>query len=258
MTFQQYIDNPLGKKNAVFHNREMYKTMYTEKFGAVNLREAGKVSYKLFHDEKNDAYYCYINIPSEVVPKFYYDVVAKFSTADNGLRTSNTLNDYDVQFYSNDPSFVFTYLRVFLKNGMFIEELKSKSPKLALRKDPVEKNPYEIPGYVKSLYFAFLYMKKYNLFSKSIYHNYGSNYSKRDLLNLITDADKKIADRSIEGEKIRKEKKVEKLKAQKEREASPTEPRKTVGNIRATKTVGKIGSIGSSKTVKSVKTVKRK
>ena len=32
MSFQQYIDNPLGKRNAVFSQRDLFKNLYTEKF----------------------------------------------------------------------------------------------------------------------------------------------------------------------------------------------------------------------------------
>ena len=257
MTFDQYIDNPLGKKNAVFHNKDMFKAMYTEKFGAVNLREAGKLSYQLFHHDKSDSFYCYLKIPSEVVPRFYYDVVIRFYTTDNGLRTSTVLNDYDVQFFSNDPAFVFTYLRVFEKNDMYIKDLKSKSPKLALKKDPVEKNPYMIPGYVKSIYFAYLYMKKRNLFLKANYRNFGSTYDKKKLLSLIEDTDKKIEDRQREGEKIAKEKRREKANSNRDTDSVPVSTNKSIHNIGTVKRVSSNNRVKSIGSVKSVKRAKR-
>jgi len=45
MSFQQYIDNPMGKRNAVFSQRDLFKQLYTEKFDKVFLREAGKINY---------------------------------------------------------------------------------------------------------------------------------------------------------------------------------------------------------------------
>lgn len=42
MTFQQYIDNPMEKKNAVFSQRDMFRKFYTDKFDAVFLREVGR------------------------------------------------------------------------------------------------------------------------------------------------------------------------------------------------------------------------
>ena len=210
MTFQQYIENPLGKKNAVFSQREMYKAMYTEKFDAVTLREAGRLHYELFYDKPGDTYYAYIKIPSEVVPKFYYDVVIKFTTKDNGLRVANTLKDYDVAFFSNDPAFVFTYEWVFHKNGMFVDELKPRASKLALKKNPKEKNPYEVPGYVKSIYFAYLSMKRSNLFSKALYTEVGKPFNLKYLLSQVDDSDHKIAQRQELGEQVAKKKAKEK------------------------------------------------
>lgn len=180
--------------------------MYVEKFDKVIVREAGKINYKLYYDKGHDQFYILIKIPSEVVPKFYYDVVIQFYTDDNGIRTDATLQDYNVKFFSNDPAFVFTYLRVFRKNDMFVEALKEKSPKLALNKDPKEKNPFEIPGYVKSIYFAYLYMKAHNLFLKSNYTMYGDKYDKSILVRQVEEADSKIAKRQSEGERVAKEK----------------------------------------------------
>ena len=85
MTFQQYIDTPMGKRNAVFSQRDMYKTMYTEKFNQVFLREAGKINYTTFIDKSKDRYAIHIKIPSETVKDFYYDAVILFYTNDADL-----------------------------------------------------------------------------------------------------------------------------------------------------------------------------
>lgn len=206
MTFQQYIDNPLGKKNAVFSQRDLFRTLYTDKFDKILLREAGNIKYTLYQDKKHDRYVAHIKVPSETVNKFYYDAVIYFYTDDPAAHASGNLNDYKVKFFSNDPAFVFTYLRVFLKNDLFFEDMKPKSSKLALTKDPKEKNPYEIPGYSKILYFAFLYMKSRNLFNKSWYTEYAKDYSATELLKHVDHTDKKIADRQELGEKVAKEK----------------------------------------------------
>ena len=62
MTFDQYIDNPMGKSNAVFSQREQAKAMYTEKFEQINLRENNKLTYQLFVDKTHDAYYVYMRL----------------------------------------------------------------------------------------------------------------------------------------------------------------------------------------------------
>lgn len=264
MTFRQYIENPLGKKNAVFSQRDIFKDLYTRKFDAVFMREAGKIVYYLYYDKKNDTFFAHIKIPSEVVPKFYYDVVIKFSTDDNGLRVGNSLSQYDVRFFSNDPAFVFTYERVFLKLGMFVEECKPKASKIALRKDPKEKNPYEVPGYVKSIYFAYLFMQRNNLFSKAMYHQMGIPFRSKALLAQIEDTDKKVADRQIKGEEVAKKNAKEK-KGKEDRRVSGVKARQSnlnrlSGNSKVTKITDRVKTVkpvGVIKSVSKTKPVKR-
>ena len=259
MSFQQYIDNPMGKKNAVFSQRDLYKKLYTEKFDKLILREAGKIDFKLYIDKKKDIYVAHIKIPSETVNNFYYDAVILFYATDAEQHSSPNLNSYYVKFFSNDPAFVFTYLRVFLKNDLFIEDLKSKSSKLALKKDPKEKNPYEVPGYSKILYFAYLFMKSKNLFNKQFYDSYAEKYSAKKLADSVEHTDIKIAKRQELGEKVLKEKAKEEKQERKEdskktKEADIISPS---NNIRSTPTVKNISRTKTVKTTPTTKTTKR-
>ena len=255
MTFQQYIDNPLGKKNAVFSQRDMFKALYTEKFNKVLLREAGKINYTLYVDKKKDRYVIHIKIPSETVKDFYYDAVILFYSNDPVAKSSPSLQEYYVKFFSNDPAFVFTYLRVFFKNDMFFEDLKPKSSKLALKRDPTEKNPYQIPGYSKILYFAFIYMKLKNLFIKSVFESQVNQYSAKELLKNVEHTDTKILARQEEGRRqavqIAREKK-------KEHKPEPSTNRivNKSGNIKAVKVVKPSRATVSSKMSKTSKVTK--
>lgn len=249
MTFKQYIENPLGKRNAVFSQRDMYKALYTDKFDKLFLREAGKINFKMYYDD-NDKFYIHIKIPSEGVKNFYYDAVIMFYTDDAAVHSQPTLENYNVKFFSNDPAFVFTYLRVFLKNDLFFEDLKVKSSKLALKEDPKQTNPYQIPGYSKILYFAYLFMKMKNLFAKYMYKTYGSKYIKKDFLKEIMHTDEKIALREELGRKETEEKRKEEIKERKE-ELKRDNPQKNVS-----KSSNKIGLVKSTKSVKSTSSVK--
>lgn len=259
LTFDQYIINPMGKSNAVFSQREMAKTMYTEKFDRVNLRENGNFYYQLFFDKGNDEFFCYIKIPSEAMEGFYYDVAIKFSTKDNGLRTSATLELYDVQFFSNDPAFVYTYANVFNKLGLFIPELKSKGSKKAFKNDPVERNQYQIPGYVKSLYFAYLYMKSHLLFVKNTYRAAGTPYSGAKLKALIMDTEKKLEERQqLEKDKALAKRKEKETKRKAEKQAADTAKHiKFVEDIPETKRVLGVKTAKKSKTTKKIGSVKK-
>ena len=78
---------------------------------------------------------------------------------------------------------------------------------MALRNKPEERNPYEIPGYVKSLYFCFLHMKSRSLFNKTYWKNYAEDFNIKKLLNTIEASDKKVADRQRLGEVAKQKKK---------------------------------------------------
>ena len=143
MTLNQYILNPMGKNNAVLNAnmREFMRKTYMSKFDNVLLREKGSISYYLYHDKKRNIYWAHIKVPSEVVKEFYYDLVFKFTANEKVSGGGQDLFEYNVQFYSNDPAFVFTYAHVFLENNLFIKELASKMSKEAIKKKPTEKNP---------------------------------------------------------------------------------------------------------------------
>lgn len=248
MSFDKYIDNPSG--GSVYTNRNMYKQMYKEKFSAVLLREQGKIHYELYTiNDGKDSHYIYMKIPSEVIPEFYYDVVIQLYTTNNGIKNEANLRRYSVKFYSNDPAFVYTFAHSFAKNNLFITDLELKMSKQALRTKAVMKNPKDNVWYVKSLYFAYLTMEKYNLFSKPMFSNNGKPYKKKELLNKITQAEIKVQQRQDEAERINREKAKELEKQKREKRLD-----RPVNNKNNTK-VSKTSKV--SKTAKSSKKTKR-
>ena len=258
MTFNQYIDNPMGKSNAVFSQREAYKATYTEKFDKVLVKENGTFGYTLMWDKNKDEYYCVMKVPSEST-KMYYDVVIKFYTNDNALYTSPILTGYDVKFFSNDPAFVFTYLRVFYKNNMFVEELKGKASKKALKEDPTQRNTYMVPGYVKSIYFAFLYMKAKGLFNKSHYKGTGVAYNKAKLNSLVTDTDTKLEERTDAGKQANAARKAERQKqVTKTAEEKMNIPSNAVSTSKNVRISNSVATVKNANNVRRSKTVKRK
>ena len=250
MTFPEYIQNPAGKQNAVFSQREMYRTIYTQKLDKILLMENNKIDYTLYTN--GDEYYIHIKIPSEVVEKFYYDVVVRFYSEDNTSSIKPTLKGYNVQFFSNSPDFVFTYAHVFMEKDLFIEDLKPKMSKLAIKKSADIKNPDGVVGYVKGLYFTYLIMENRGLFNKSKFKLYAKKYSKKEVLHNIENADDKIAKRQEEGDK--KEKQKKKPPEEKKERNSELSVKPVVSKTPITK----IGSPKPMKTVKRTTTIKKK
>lgn len=206
MTYDQYIQNPMGIANAVFSNRDMYRELYMNKLDKILVREMGKIDYTLY--KSKNKYYVYIKIPSEVIEKFYYDVVIEFSEPEDKSLMDSTLKNYNVKFYSNDPSFVYTFAHAFIKNKLFIEELKDVMSPEAIKKVAVEKNPSNQVGYVKSIYFAYLILKRENVFNKKKFI-LAKDINWKELQKNITPADLKIAQRQDAAkEKAAKNKRV--------------------------------------------------
>lgn len=236
MTFNEYIQNPMGKENSVISNRSMYRDLYQNKLDKILVREAGNIEFKGY--SYGLKYLAYLKIPSEVIPDFYYDVLIEFSPSSK-LITSGSLEDYTVRFYSNDPSFVYTFAHAFIKNDMFIKTLESKMSKQAVQKVAKEKNPNNQIGYVKSLYFAYLIMKKRGLFNKL---RYVTPYSERALLKEIMAADEKIKLRqeaaTATAKENRRKKKEEKELSDRRNNQTPDVPIQT--KIAKTKTVSRI------------------
>lgn len=248
ITFNEYIRNPMAKNNMVFSNRHIYANLYKDKLDKILTREVGKIKYQLYTDEKSGDYYCYLLIPSEVVEKFYYDVVIRFYTNDPKVSNSSVLTNYKVQFFSNDPSFVFTFAHAMHKNKLFIEDLKPVMSKEALKKLASQRNPKDEIGYVKSIYFAYLIMIRYGLFDKAQYKTYAKKYNPKELIKQIVPADLKIQQRQeLQPRKNINNKKVE---------SGFTRDHLTIntkGNIVATKSSNVITKSKKSKVVNRVK-----
>lgn len=250
ITFTQYINNPLGEKTSVVTNRGMYQKMYRDKLDKILLREGGKVKYILYKDK--DKYYVHFKIPSEVIDKFYYDTVIEFYTTDPIKAKSVSLKDYYVRFYSNDPAFVYTFAHAFIKNDIFIKDLEPKMTRESVKNVAKEKNPKNLVGYVKSLFFAYLLLGDYGLFSKTLYENTGEKYSKTRILKTVEHAKDKVRDRQEAEEKERKKRNREKENSNR---FSTKQASVASSNTRGVTKTKSIGTTNRTKTVRKTKKV---
>lgn len=247
-TLKEYMANPSGNKSSVLTNRQMYEDLYQGKWGEIMTRENGHVEYKLYHT-KNE-YVAYMKIPSEVVPEFYYDVVFKMVLKDS---SSRTLENAIIQFFSNDPAFNFTWAYAFNKHGLCIKELEKKMSKTALRLPPKEKNPDKTVGYVKSLYFGYIYLKSKGLLNKLRFETEAEKLDWKLLNKLIRNTDDVVKEREDAGTKLaaskKKAKDVDGTNLHKEDIKHP-EIHST-----ATQAIRRVNFIGNMNTVKKAGTV---
>ena len=186
--------------------RESMRTTYKQKFDNILLRENGKINYRLYTTKKNE-YIIHVKVPSEVIKKFYYDVVIYFYADENVKSGGQNLLKYQTKFFSNDPAFVYNYAHTFLIKKLFFEDLKVRMSKEAIKLEAKEKNPQNIVGYVKSIYFAYLFMSQSNLFN-TIRWKGAEKYVKSTFVDTIRPADEVITDRQEEEKKRDKRKKI--------------------------------------------------
>lgn len=261
MTFSQYIANPMGKNNAVMNSvaREAIRADYLKRFDALLVREHGSIVYNIYKDEKKNRYYFHIKVPSETVEKFYYDVVLEFYTDNNIKGAGQDLMKWYVNFFSNDPAFVYIYAYVFRVNNLFVKCMKPRMSNMALEQKAKEKNPKNQIGYVKSIYFAYLTILNKGLTNINHVDAESQPFKEDYLVSQVEYADIKISQRESEEKKLKKKK-----------DAVTRRPKSNSDNVKYTnssataiKTTKRISAVNRTvptvaKTTSRVKTTKRK
>ena len=256
MTFEEYIRNPAGKGASNTPNKGMYEQYYTGELDKLLLKVNGKIDYTLSaHGEK---YYILFKIPHHTYDNFFYDVVIEFSANNNAIRVNPDLKGYDVKFFSNDPSFTFTWAFAFNKSSLLIKEFKSKASPLSLKMNPTVRNPSESTGYNKYIYYAFLLTKLYGLFEKSKYTLGGKPFSV--LNNMVSSANAKFEERKKKEEEYKKLPKGKKDNIEKQHVVNTvdnTDTSKLVSKTHKVQTTEKVAAVKRSNLIKNVTKVKR-
>lgn len=103
--------------------------------------------------------FVWLKIPSEdekMKNNIKYDLVIKFLDINNSTHiTDDTL----VEIFCNAPNFVFTYAYAFNSHGSLIKKYIHLLPILAITQPASARNPFNVVGFIKQIYFAFLYLK---------------------------------------------------------------------------------------------------
>lgn len=251
MTFNQYVNNPYGASSISVQARESIKASYADKLDKLFLRENNKEFQRLMFKSKK-SWYIFIKVPSETIPDFSYDVVIEFINPEE----HSSLYDCEVRFFSNDPAFMYNAY-VYNKNNLLIPDLKSKLPSESL-KLPSLKNEKNIPGYIKSIYFAYLMCKRYGFCEKVYFESHAKQYTKSHLLSLVEHASDKLRDRQDKEAQYKEKKKNSKTISSTDFETSRNKKvqEKISKNIIMTKTTKFSGN--TSRNVKRTKVVGRK
>lgn len=243
MSYQQYINNPMGNKVAVMSHRKMYEDLYHDKWNKLSMREMGKIDYKVYNHK--DTYYIHIKVPSEDMEGYYYDTVIKLEGS------QDILYDSPVQFFSNDPSFCYTFAYAFKQHDMIIKDLEPKFTKEFMTVPAKEKNPDNTIGYVKSLYFAYIFMQEKGLFHVAKLKMESIPYSKAILRSNVKHTDDVLRERTKRG--VKQDEDGDFNGKKKPQTNNLVHPEVKNGSMN-TKRIGFMGSAKRANTVKRVNT----
>lgn len=237
-TYSGYIQNPGILKGASVNSQmKLIIDDYKSRFDNIIVKSAGNFLYYLYIDGKK--YYAHILVPSEKTDNVYYDIIIEFTT-DKNIVSKNNLDLANVKFFSNDPAFIYTYAYAFKHNDLTIDWLEKKMNKKALTDKPVVRNPNAQTGYIKSLYFAYFFIKMKHLFSIDPMWKNAAKLNKSELLKKIPTSEEVLNNISRQKEILRELKK-EKL-------------RKSIVNLKANRDTSlDVRFIKSAKTVKTAR-----
>lgn len=180
MDIRQYLDNPMGK-GAIIQGKQLILDDLDKRFE--KLKNDKEIESDVYKD--GDNYIFHVKLPSESERDNTYDVVVEFSPIDNTSKSDESIINYNVRFFSNCPSFIFTYAYAYNDKGLFIDFLSKNLDEQILKNAPVVKNPMNIVNFEKSIYFACKYLVEEKNLNKQFLKSFVQRFKKRDFIHSI-------------------------------------------------------------------------
>lgn len=234
-TVESFLNNPMGDKgSSVMGRAAILSKLHKDYQTLLAMKRPFKVGY--FNIKKDT--YIKIKVPSESYETLYYDVVIKFKGTNGHLPSS--LNPYKIEFFSNAPSFTFTYAHAFDAYGCLIPELKKLFDKKVFQDLPINRNPDLITFYEKTITFALFYIKEkgYLNTNNAIARDSAVTTTLQKLIAVVPTADEKLAehkkasDAAVAARKQeRAKKKAEKMKEDKKSKESSADFKNYINRV---------------------------
>ena len=253
MKLHEYLKNPTGK-GAIIPGKDLILTNYDYRFQVLNKKKL--IELNIYTN--NDVVYYHMLIPTENNNRENaYDVVIKFKPVDQSSLLDKSYKQYDVEFFSNCPSFTYTYAYVAKSNGYLIPELENKYDDMILNTPPSSRNPGMIFSYEKSIYFACKYLlEDKSLLLKSHVKTYGQKLTPNTLKS-IRNINK--IEEDIKREKV-KEKEAKKVSVdlnKKEKKKLDTYTKKASNNTNVNVIKKKKSTINTNSKIKTIQKKKK-
>lgn len=195
MKIKEFLNNPVGK-GAIVPGKDIILTNLDYRLDV--LLRYKKINIKVYTQE--EIVYYHLEIPTESKERENtYDIIIKFKPTSQANLLDKSYKQYDIEFFSNCPSFTYTYAYVAKLNGYLIPEFESKYEGVVLKYPPVSRNPGLTFGYEKSIYFACKYLLQDN-------QTLLKSYVKQHGVPLTNQIIKDIKNTNLVEEEIRREK----------------------------------------------------
>lgn len=148
-TAKEFYTNPSGS-GITANNIGMVKREFIRRYDAVTKSAGKKVRTTVYMENENSFYY-HMLIPSDMNANTYDVVLHVFDDFNTG---SGNLRDWNINFFSNCPSFVFTYAVAYNESELLIPFLTKRFNNKVLHLLPEVKNPDLTLGWDKSIFYA--------------------------------------------------------------------------------------------------------
>ena len=158
------------KKGSVKMPIKSLVDQYKERYEEMAQDTSRPFSYMVYQTTPGGRIIVHVKVPSRSLTKFYYDVLLELEPTDK----ATTIRDCHVKFFSNSPSFIYSYAYVFYhldpgdsstpkgrrsRSGMIIDTFTKKIPRdrllmpgtekkigdKVLKNEPVVRNPLGLP-----------------------------------------------------------------------------------------------------------------
>ena len=249
MNIIQYMSNPMGKGSSALMLGAMRKEL-DQQYSDLHT----KIELKWYAVDKKFLI-AHVKVPSHSVEDLLYDVLIEIDVETIPSNIS-VINPAKVRVFSNCPSFVFTYAKVFQDNGDFIPWANGKYSKEVLKEEPEKRNPIKMVNYERSLYLAFRYiLSNGRNYKAKVETNVHKVKSTKNILKEVKDLDDILkAYRSKKKKEDDKKKELSKPVARQEEKKTQAKPKSTnkKGVSKSTPKTKKVSSVTKTKKMKKL------
>lgn len=206
-----FLSNPMGKGSTAIMQKQLILNDY--KLRLEMLIKTKTIETNIYKDK--DSYFIHVILPSESKRDNTYDVVLQFIPTEPNQKADRTLNRYGVKFFSNCPSFTFTFAHVFNQEGMMVDLLSDKYDKIVLEKKSEIRNPSQIISYEKSITLTSVYIDQDHQLMSKLFLDSRAKLNISELRKKVRNTDQIKLEISLADKEVKKQQKKEELESKK-------------------------------------------